>query len=359
MPYSGTYYPSYGRTQSAMSGLSQTIQGLGQNIALEKEREQTHELAMKGLDIKRSGLEADQKMGLLNLEAEAKKAEGLRADKEYERGLDATREKRAVAKEARDITTSGLQDTRLNQQISAEARRAQPISLRNMFVKESGVPEEQFDNYIQYMKEEQLKYFGYNDTQIASLFNRQKANPDEVIPELASTAKFDVLFNGEFPREKQQALFHDILIKKGESDPRIKQILDSNKAEKEYESDMAKIKTIDRDLTYIEKIKNNPTSVLTPQLMKAAGMEFSDPNNPAVDEYADELKRQKQYYTNKINEYDTKKEYENKISIMNSLPLDLKTRLGYAKDDAKEGSIARDDETGQAFIWNNGQWLPK
>ena len=226
MPYSGTYYPSFGRTQSAMSGLSQTIQGLGQNIALEKEREQAHELAMKGLDIKRAGLEADQKMGLLNLEAGAKKAAESREDTLFRQGI-------ATRGEARDIISAkDLADTRAltrkktTQDMERDAYEAKPISIYSMF-KESGLKDEAIDKMINSSPFEPQNPYqvdksgesGYMETVT------EYENPGDPQRHKLAVENKRILFGKTDRRDKQRTVWNAILMESAKTNPQLSNII--------------------------------------------------------------------------------------------------------------------------------------
>jgi len=240
MPYSGTYYPSFGRTQSALGGLSQTIQGLGQNIALEKEREHAHELAMKGLDIKRAGLEADQKMGLLNLEAGAKKAAESREDTLFRQGI-------ATRGEARDIISAkDLADTRAltrkktTQDMERDKYEEQPISIYGMF-KENGLKDEAIEKMINSSPfEPQDPYQTEKIDNIAGsgymVPVTEYRNPGDPQRHKLAVENKRILFGKTDRRDKQRTVWNAILMESAKTNPKLNNIIEGKELTKQWET---------------------------------------------------------------------------------------------------------------------------
>ncbi len=222
MPYSGTYFPAFGRTQSALGDVSRVISGLGENIALRREREQAHERTMRGLEIQRTGEEAKQELGLLKTQAGIARDIEQREQREYLRDVAGRGELRDIAKEEREIETQGLKTRLLTTQVKEAEYQGQPISMRNEFLINAGIPEADADEFI----------------------NRQG-----IYTRAALT--------GVGRRDVQRKLFNDIATAYRKEQATLIKADSPDKRKKEYEANLGKLREINRDLINIEIKKQN------------------------------------------------------------------------------------------------------
>jgi len=298
MPYSGSYYPAFGRTQSALGDVSNVIQGLGQNIALQKEREQSHELAMRGLEIQRAGAEAKQELGLLKTQADIKKELELREQREYLRT-------KAEEKERRDIKTQGLRNELLSKQIEEARYQEQPISMRNEFLINAGIPEPEVDAFIN----QQGIY-----TQAA----------------LKSVGRRDV----------QRKLFNDIATAYRKEKADLIKADTAGKRKKEYEYNRNKIIGLEQKLANIKIIKQDPNSLLSQELLKTMDMLSGGGKDFAAFEQS--LIQDRDYYLGLTEPYEAEKVVGELTKEFN--PAEYK------------GKAKVDSETNQWYISDGESW---